>query len=426
MNIEFQKLEKSEAKLTIALSVEEMGLYEQKAAQELQDHVTVPGFRKGKVPFEVLKDHIGEQAFLAQVMDTALSESYEKAVREKELYPVAYPKIQILEGSPLKFEAIVPLRPEVKFKKDAEKISIKREKVAVDEKEVKEVIENFLERFKNWKDVERAAKKGDRVEIDFDGFDGDIAMEGTSSKNHPVVLGSGSLIPGFEEEVIGMKKEEEKDFDIIFPKDYHKESFQNKKLRFHVKLNRVEEAESRTADDAWAQEISGEKEKTLESMKKDIHSELEKQKELQEDSRLENEFLKTLLDHVEAEVPEALIEREIDFMVERIKSDLEKRKESFEEYSEKLQKEGKELRKELHKTAAEQVLIRLGLEKLFEMENPEVSEADIEEEVEKLLARYPAEFKEMLRGRYGEGTEERENLKQTARFKKLVKNHTQK
>lgn len=424
MNIELQKLEKSEVKLIIELSAEEMKGYEEKAVEELQEHVEVPGFRKGKVPFEVLKDHVGEQALLGQTMDMAISISYEEAVRSKGLKPVAYPKIQILESTPLKFEAIVALIPEVKFKKDTKNLSVKRGEVKVDEKEVKEVVENFLERFKVWKDVDRPAKKGDRVEIDFDGFDGEIALEGTSSKNHPVILGSGALIPGFEDQIIGMKKEEEKDFDIVFPKDYHKASFQEKKVRFHVKLNRIEESEDRVADDAWAKEVSGDPEKTFEVMKKEIHEELHKQKELQEDSRVENEFLKELLDHVETEVPEVLVEREIDLMVERIKSDLEKRKESFEDYVKELEKEGKELRKELHKTASEQVIIRLGLEKLFELENPEVTEEEVEAEVEKLLGRYPEQFKVMLKERYAKGTEDHEYVKQTARFKKLVKGHT--
>ncbi len=294
----------------------------------------------------------------------------------------------------------------------------------VNEKDVKEVIENFLERFKNWKDVTRAAKKGDRVELDFDGFDeGGAALEGTSSKNHPVILGSGSLIPGFEEEVEGMEIGQEKDFWISFPKDYHKASFQEKKVKFHIRLNRVEESEDRVADDAWAQEVSGDATKTFETMKKDIHEELIKQKEGQEEARLENDFLKELAEHVEAEVPEALVEKEIDLMIERIKEDVEKRKESWDEYQENLNKEGKDLRVELRKTAAEQVLVRLGLEKLFELENPEVSEAEVEAEVEKILGRYPEQFKEMLRQRYAEGTEERDYMKQTARFKKLVKGH---
>ena len=424
MNIELQKLAKSEVKLTIELTEADMQKHEHEATEELQHHVTVPGFRKGHVPAEVLKDHVGEQAFLAQVLDSAIGASYEEAVRSKELRPVAYPKIQILSDKPLKYEAIVALRPEVGFKKDPKNLVLKRKEVEVNEKDVKEVIENFLERFKNWKDVTRTAKKGDRVEIDFDGFDEEgVALEGTSSKNHPVILGSNSLIPGFEDEVEGMEIGQEKDFWITFPKDYHKDSFQNKKVKFHIKLNRVEESEAREADDSWAQEVSGEPNKTLEEMKKDIHSELLVQKEVQEDSRLENEFLKELAEHVEAEVPDALVEREIDLMVERVKEDVEKRKENWDEYQENLKKEGKDLREELRKTAAEQVLVRLGLEKLFELENPEVSEEEVEAEVEKILGRYPEQFREMLRGRYAPGTEEREYMKQTTRFKKLVKGH---
>lgn len=426
MQIDLQKLEKAEVKLTVKLTAEEMQEYEKKAVEELQDKVNVPGFRKGHVPLDVLKEHVGDQAFLGASLDIAISAAYEKAVREKDLKPVDYPKVNILAHSPLEFEAIVPLLPEVKFKKEPTAIKVKRQKVSVDEKEVHEVIENFLERSKKWTPVTRAAQKEDRVEIDFDGFDEEgVPLDGTSSKNHPVVLGSNSLIPGFEDEVVGMNVGDSKDFWITFPKDYHSKAFQNKKVKFSIKLNQVEEGKKAVADEDWAKEVSGDKDKTLAAMKEDIKNELAKQKEYQEEARLEEEFLKVLMDHVEAEVPESLIEREIEFMESRLKKDLERQKKSWEDYENELKEQGKDLHKELHKPAAEQVLIRLGLEKLMEMEKPEISEADIQVEVDRLLGQYPDEFKAMLRERYAEGTEGRETVKGAARFKKVLRAHTE-
>ncbi len=424
MQIDIQKLEKSEVKLVIKLSAEEMKQHEQHAAQELQNQVKIDGFRAGHIPFEVLKEHVGEQAFMSTVLDHAIGEAYEAAIREKGLRPVSYPKINITAPDPLEFEAVVSLFPEVKFKKEPSTLKVKRQKVEVEEKEVHEVIENFLERSKKWTDVSREAKKDDRVEIDFDGFDeGGAPLDGTSSKNHPVVLGSNSLIPGFEDEVAGMKVGEEKDFWITFPKDYHSAAFQNKKVKYHIKLNRVEEGQKQEASEEWAKEVSGDKEKTLADMKEDIKSELLKQKGHQEENRLEEAFLKVLLEHVETEVPESLIEREIDFMVERLKKDVERQKRSWEDYQKELEAEGKDLRKELHKAAAEQALIRLGLEKLMEMEKPEVSEEDIQEEISRILGNYPPEFQAMLEARYAEGSEGRETVKAAARFKKLMRGH---
>lgn len=426
MNIDLQKLEKSEVKLIIKLSEEEMKEYEQKAAVELQGQVKIDGFRAGHIPYDVLKEHVGEQGFLGATMDIAIGDAYEKAVHEKELRPVAYPKINIISHEPLEFEAIVALLPEVKFKKEPSKLTVKRKKVEVEDKDVHDVIENFMERSKKWTDVTRPAQKGDRVELDFDGFDeAGVPLDGTASKNHPVVLGSNSLIPGFEDEVVGMNSGEEKDFWITFPKDYHSKVFQSKKVKFHVKLNRVEEGAKQEATDEWAKEISGDKEKNLVSMKEDIKVELAKQKAHQEDARLEEEFLKILIDHVEAEVPEALVEREIEFMVKRLKEDLERQKRSWEDYEKEMVEQGKDLHKELHKPAAEQVLIRLGLEKLMEMEKPEVTEEEIQEEIDHILGNYPPEFQTMLRERYVEGTEGHESVKGAARFKKLVRTHVE-
>lgn len=426
MQIDLQKLEKSEVKLTIKLTQEEMKPFEEKAAEELQGQVKIDGFRQGHVPFDVLKEHVGDQAFLGATLDLAIGETYEKAVHEKELRPVAYPKINITSHEPLEYEAVVPLVPEVKFKKDPSKITLKRQKPQVEDKEVHTVIENFLDRSKKWTDVTRAAQKDDRVEIDFDGFDeAGVPLDGTSSKNHPVVLGSNSLIPGFEDEVVGMNMGEEKDFWITFPKDYHSAAFKNKKVKFHIKLDRIEEGSKQTATDDWAKEVSGDKEKTLVTIKEDIKTELSKQKGLQEDARLEEEFLKALIEHVEAEVPDSLIEREIEFMVKRLKEDMERQKRSWEEYEKELTEQGKDLHKELHKPAAEQVLIRLGLEKLMEMEKPEISEEDIQEEIDRMLGQYPPEFQAMLKERYAPGTEGHETVKGSARFKKLIRSHTE-
>ncbi|MFA5793287.1 MAG: trigger factor [Candidatus Gracilibacteria bacterium] len=425
MDINLEKLEKSEVKLLIKLSAEEMEGYRKTSAEELQDKVNVPGFRKGHIPYEVLIEHIGEQAFLGQVLDIAIGDAYSKAVKEKDLHPVDYPRVNILTHDPLEFEATIPLMPEVKFKKDVKTITVVRQKPAVDEKDVKTVITNFLERFKKWTDVDRPAKKGDRVELDFEGFDETgVPLEGTASKNHPVILGSNSLIPGFEDEVAGMKKDEEKDFNIVFPKDYHSKPFQNKKVKFHIKLNRIEEGSEREASDEFAKEISGDQNKTMKDLEKEIEAELMHQKEHDEMARLENEFLKELIAHTEAEVPDSLIEREIDFLVNKLKEDLEKHKKTLEEYEEELKKEGKNLRDELKKPAFEQVLMRLGIEKLYELENPEVLEEEIEEEINHVLGHYPEQYKEVAKKNYEEGSEGRAYVKNNLRLKKIVKAHT--
>ncbi len=411
--------------MIVTLTAEEMAPYRAKAVAELQDKVKVAGFRPGKVPEDVLIEHISEQAFTGHMLDIALSESYEAALRQEKIRAVAYPKIQILEHDPLKYEALIPVLPEIKFKKEAAEVTVSRQKPEVKDEEIHEVLQNFVKRTVEWKDTESTAKLGHRVEVDFDGQDMEgVPLDGTSSKNHPVILGEGSLIPGFEDELVGMKKDEEKDFEIVFPKDYHSKQYQSKKVKFHVRIGRIEEGTAQELNDALAQKVSGDEKKTLPLLKEEIRHELHTQKEYEEDVRLENEFLKELLAVVEAEVPDALVEKEIDFLIERLKEDLKRRKQTWEDYEAEMEKEGKDIRKELHKPAVEQVLIRLGLERLFELENPEISEEDIESEIERLLGRYPEEFRAMLKGRYAEGTNEREMIRSGVRLRKIVKAHT--
>lgn len=425
MQVTSQKLEKSEVKLTVELTEEEMKKYREAAVKQLQNEVKVDGFRAGKIPEDVLIEKIGEQAFMGEVLNAAVSDSYEEAVRKEGLRPVAYPKLSIVQHDPVKYEATVPVVPEVKFKKDLAKVTVSRKKHDVKEEEVQTVLNDFVKRTVEWTDVVREAKMGDRVEIDFDGTDMDgVPLEGTSSKNHPIVLGSKSFIPGFEEELVGMKMGEEKDFVITFPKDYHSKKFQNKKVKFHVKLNRIEEGKESALDDEFAKKVSKDEKKTLVDLKTEIKTELGHQKEHEEDTRLENEFLKELLAVVEAEVPDALVEREIDFLIERIKEDLKKRKQTWEDYEKEMEKEGKKIREELKKPALEQVLIRLGMERLFELENPEVTEEDIEAEIEHLVGHYPPEFQMLLKQRYAPGSKEREMVRSEARLRKVVKAHT--
>lgn len=425
MQIVLGKLKQSELKLIIELSTEELENYRKRTAEDLNQRLTIPGFRAGKAPMEMVIQHVGEQAFMSQVLDTALSESYAQALTEKKIRPVAYPKVSILSHEPLKYEALVTVVPEVSFKKDISTVSVKAQEPEVKEEEIQEVLENFVRRTIEWKDVQRPTKKDDRVEIDFDGQDMQgVPLEGTSSKNHPVVLGSGQLIPGFEEEIEGMNLGEEKEFEITFPKDYPKASFQSKNVKFKVKVNRVEEGQAQAISDELAKKVSGDEQKTLTKLKEEIHLELKKHKGRQEDLRREEEFLKQVLGIVEAEIPELLIEREIDFMVERIKEDLKKKKRSWEDYEKELKEAGKDLRAELKKPATEQVLLRLALERLFELENPQMTEAEVDEEVEAVLSNYPEEFRLMMKERYQEGTEAREGVKQNLRLKKIVQAHT--
>jgi trigger factor len=422
MKVEIEKLAKSELKLIIEVSEEELQKYKAEATQELSKHVKVPGFREGHVPFEVLVKQVGEKAFRGQMLEMALGETYEKALKQEKVAAVSYPKINVVSETPFKYEAIVAVLPEVTIKKGHEKVSHKSKEVKIEKKEVEEVLKNLRKRSTTWKEVERAAKKGDRVELDFEGYDMDgKELEGTSSKNHPVVLGENMFIPGFEEEVVGLKKGEEKDFEITFPKDYHSEAFKNKKVKFHVKVGMVEESTEREMDDAFAEELTGGKHKKLSDLEDEIKKELTHQKEHDEEIRMENEILEELMKYFDAEIPDALIERETEMLIERLKREIEKSGMKWEDYEAMKEKDGKSVREELKPQAEKQVLMRLGIEKLYEIENIKVTEDDLEEEIKHMLAHYPEDYASKVHDYYKPGTQGREQLENQLMLKKLMK-----
>lgn len=424
MDINVERLKNSEVKLTISLTEEEMAPYKAKAAKELQSQVKVDGFREGHIPMDVLEQRVGHDAFMGRVLDIAISETYEEAVTKEGLMPVDYPKISVASHHPLKYEAVLPLLPEVEWTKDLDKLKLKKKELKVEDSEVDEVLQNLQDRSTTWSDVDRAAKMGDRVEIDFDGFDeGGAALDGTSSKNHPVVLGSKSLIPGFEEEVVGMKKDEEKEFKITFPADYHSKKFQKKKVTFKIKLNRIEEPAKPEVNDAFANEITGGHRTTLKDLKEEIVEELQKQKERQEEMQMETDFLKELPNYVKAEISEALVNREIDFMMERMKEDLARQGKSWEDYEKEMAEEKKDLRKELETTAREQVLIRLALEDAYKKDKVEVKDDEIEAEINEMILRYPPQFADMARARLAQSEEDRRKIANQLRLRKLVAKH---
>lgn len=422
MKIEIEKLPKSEIKLTIEVSAKKLESFKSKTVAELQNQVEISGFRKGHTPEDVLIKHVGEGAFKSHMLEIALEETYQEAIKEHKLSPISYPKINIVSQDPFKYEAVFTSVPEIEIKKGYEKVAVKPKEIKVEKKEMEEVLNNLQKRSTKWNFVEREAKKGDRVEIDFDGTDMDgLALEGTSSKNHPVILGEGYFIPGFEDEVVGMKKGEEKDFAVTFPKDYHSEKFKSKKVKFHVKLNSIEEAEERKLDDAFAEELTGGKHKTLKDLEKEVEEELKHQKEHDAEVQSENEVIEKLAEYFKAEIPETLIERETDFLIDRLKGDVEKSGMKWEDYQKAKEDKKEDIKKTLRPQAEKQVLIRLGIEKLYEMEKISVSEGDINEELKHIFAHYPAEYQSKVAEYYKVGAPGYNQMENQLMLKKLVK-----
>ncbi len=404
MKVTVQQLPKSEVKLTIEVPVDRLEKFMEKAAEQISTHFKIPGFRPGHVPLDVLKQHVNEEGIESHMLDIALPETYTEAVMKEKLQVVSRPKIDIKSKSPLIYEATVAVYPKVEVT-GYDKITIKKEEPKVEEKDVEEVLTGIQKRHTVYKDVEREAKKGDRVEIDFDGFDeGGAPLDNTASKNHPLVIGENSLIPGFEDELIGLKKEEKKTFKVTFPKEYHHKPFQNKKVEFKVTMNRIEEGSAPEWTPEFIKEVTGQ-EKSMDEVKVIIRENLALDRNQQEKVRRENAFLDKIIEHTKLEIPEALVEEEIDMMIEEFKNELEQQLGvTVEQFLEQNKKEMKDLRSERRKEAEKRLTLRFGLQKLFEQEKIDVTKAELDKEMEHIIDLYPKNEQYKVRKEYKEGS----------------------
>ena len=266
------------------------------------------------------------------------------------------------QEDPLKYVATVAVMPEITIK-DYKSIKVKKEAVKVTDKDVQEVLDDMLRYVTTWKDVDRKAKKGDRAELEFEGFDKGKSLEGTKSSNHPVILGQGNLIPGFEEEVVGMKTNEEKEFDITFPKDYHSDEFKGRKVKFKVKLQRLEESEIPELTEETIEKLSGKKTKPAE-FKKEIEKNLKERKELEAKQKQENDYIEQLLKKSKTELPKALIDEEVHYIIHDMKHEVEGKGMKWEQFMEQSKMTHADLHTKYEPEAERRIMIRLALQQL--------------------------------------------------------------
>lgn len=397
MKYEVKKTDKSSAVLTIEVTPEEVKKHKAKAAEEISNDVKVPGFRKGHIPLDVLEKHVDKRYIIARAQELAVQVSYAEAVMKEKLQVVSSPKIKFLsdtlnEEDGIKFEAEVAIMPEIKVK-DHKKIKVAKEEAKVDKKEIEDTVEDLSKYFMTWTDVERASKKGDRVELDFEGFDpkekdesGNAkAIPNTASKNHPVVIGENSLVPGFEENLEGLKKGDKKEFELTFPKEYHKKDFQNKKVLFKVEVKRLEEGKKPELNEEFVEKVTGKK-MSVEELKKDIEKNILARKEKDAATIRENKYLEEVLKHTEGILPDAMIEEELDYLIEEIAHDLGHQGLTLDKYLEATKMKLEDLRKKYREEAEKRIKVRLALTFLLKEEVIEVSDKEVEEEMKKFGA----------------------------------------
>lgn len=401
----YKVLEKkpTEVKLEIEVEKEKLKKVTDMVLADLSETVKIDGFRPGKAPLFMVEKEIGKDRFWAEVVDKAVPESFYEAVISEKIITVSQPQIRITQfipGEKLIFEAVVAILPGIKDLKYKD-LKIKEQKVEVTENDKKEAFEGLLQRYSEEKEVERAAKKGDRVEIDFAGTMKGLPFDGGESKNHPVMLGSGMLVPGFEEKVEGHKKGDEFEFDLTFPKDYHAANLAGGKVRFKVKLNKVSEIVTPKADDAWAKKVGNFE--SLAKLKEELEKQIKFEKELAAKRQTEEEMLAKIIETNKIEAPEILAGEEVHRMVHEAEHNLSHSGLTMEKFLEMSRKTLGDLEKEMKPEAEKRVKIGVVLGEIARAENVQIGEKEVEAEIEKIISvAGPETSKEDLKAAYEE------------------------
>lgn len=360
-----------------------------RATERLSTVHSVKGFRAGKAPFEVLKGAIGEQKIYEEALTDIVNGTFPKALEQEKLAIVGQPKIEvkaIAAGNPFVYTATVALLPLVRLG-EIKNLKAKKEPVAVSEKDLDETLKELQRMRQKEKRVNRPAKKGDKVEVGFRIFMDRIPIEGGSAPKHPMVLGEGQLVPGFEEQLEGMLEGGNKKFDITFPKDYHNTNVAGRKAEVEATMHSVFELELPAMDDAFARTMGSFNQ--LDDLKKHLKESLMKEREVQATVKWEAALVDELIKASTIdELPELLIEEEMEKMFHELTEDLERRGMKLDDYLSHLKKTEETLKKESRPQAERRVKGALVLREIAIQEKVELSKEEVDAEVNKMKESY--------------------------------------
>lgn len=418
MQIKVEKLPKSEVKIVIEVKAEEMARFKEKACQKISNEVSIKGFRRGHVPQHVLEEHVGKDLITAQTLEIAIPLTYTDAVHKEKIEVISKPKIKIISQEPFKYEATVAVLPETEVK-DYDKIKIKKENDKPEENEVKEAIKYMQKSFAEHKDVERPLKVGDRAEINFEGFDEKgVSLENTKSKNHPLIIGEKTLIEDFEKHLVGLKKDEIKEFTVTFPKKYHAKSLEGKKIKFTVEIKKTQEVILPNIDEKFVERVTGKK-MSVKEFEEDVSKNIQARKKEEVKMKHENEFLEEILKRTKTEIPDALLEEEIEFMIDDIKREMSHRGLKFEDYLQHSKLTEDKLKEKYKDEAEKRIKLRLALNAIFRKEKFDIKDSEIKDEIDRITQYYPANEKQKICDMYKNDRDLLIQLKNRILLKKL-------
>jgi len=387
-----QILNKEDGKVVIAFSAtkEEFAKGLDQAFKRAVKRVNAPGFRKGKLPRAVFNKMYGEEALFQDAVDFVLPAAYTKAIDELEVSPLAMPDIDVKEISKeegVKFEAVVTVKPNVELG-EYKNLGLEKESVEVTDADVEERLDSLLSRQAEWQIKEGESKKGDIVVIDFKGFIGDEAFEGGEAKGYELELGSGSFIPGFEEQLEGKVAPVDTEVNVTFPENYQVADLAGKEAKFEVTVHDVKEKVLPELTDEFIKEFTKEAASTVAEYKEKLKEEIKLEKENLAEKSYSDKVISTAVENAKLSVPEKLVEQEVDSMFEQFTGNLSRQGLSFDLYQQFTGKGEADLKAEMKSDAENKIKTSFVLGEIAEVEKVEVTDADIDAEVKELATMY--------------------------------------
>lgn len=389
MKANWEIIEKNTGTLTVEVDADQVAKALDKAFKQVAAKVNVPGFRKGKVPRAIFEARFGVESLYADAIDILLPDAYMEAVKATGIDPIDRPEIEIQEfakGKPFRFSAKVQVKPEVELGQ-YKGIEVPVKDFSVKPEEVEEELKRMQERHAELIVVEDGTvENGDRAVIDYEGFINGEPFEGGKAEKYSLDIGSNTFIPGFEEQIVGMARGEEKEIQVTFPEDYHRDNLKGQTAVFKVKLHEIKRKQLPALDDEFAKDVS--EFDTLDEYKQDIEAKLKVRKEKEREQYVESTVVEKASESATVDIPEVMVDNEVDQMIREFSSRLRLQGMSLELYLQFTGQDEAKLREQLRGDARKRVLQSLVLEAIARAENITVDEQDVQEELEKLSEQF--------------------------------------
>lgn len=400
MSVKMEKIEKNTVELEVTVEAKVFSAAVNKAAKALANKVNIPGFRKGKAPRLMVERHVGTASLYNEAVDDLIGPAYTKAVDEAGIEPVDRPEVDLVQmedGKELIFKAKVTVKPEVELG-DYKGLDVEKTAVTVSDEEVEADLKRKQEQHAKVINLEEGTVENkDTVTLDFSGSVDGVLFEGGTAEGYDLVIGSGSFIPGFEEQILGAQIGQDVDVNVRFPDEYHVEDLKGKDALFKVKLHKIKRKELTPLDDEFAKDVS--EFETLDELKVDLRDKLMKAAEQRAEAEYGNTIVAKAVANASVEIPEAMIHSRVDTMVQDLEQNLSNQGLDLETYFHYMGSSEQEMRERFRPQAAENVKTELVLEAIAKAEGIQVTEEELNEELAKLAEQYqtkPENLKQAL------------------------------